>query len=239
VECPDGNVVTYTYNALGQMASVADWLGSSGGTTDFTYDSAGSLATVTPPNGTVSTYSYESDENMNRIAAGLVASGHLLPCQGEFPRSQSRLDRQRQGSGRGLGAVRAVLARTRSAGTEAFCCHPMSRSSVRRWDRPTSMKDFGQSAEFLGCRRCRTSARGVDARRVAAPLCQGGSHVHPPGPAKAKQPWPQPTPVLAGRARPTPCRPQVRRFCAFAARNHTGECPMPAPVLPLVADWPA
>jgi len=74
VTYPDVSAATYAYNAMNQMASVKDWLGTSGGTTSFTYDSGQNLATVTPPNGTVSTYSYNTDEQLNKIATALSGS---------------------------------------------------------------------------------------------------------------------------------------------------------------------
>jgi YD repeat-containing protein len=47
------------------MTSVKDWLGK---TTSFTYDSAGNLSTITYPNSTVSTYSYNPSEQLDKIA---------------------------------------------------------------------------------------------------------------------------------------------------------------------------
>jgi len=53
---PDGQAVSYTYDAAGWLATVSDW---DGNTTHYAYDERGQLSVVDYPNGTSIHYTYD------------------------------------------------------------------------------------------------------------------------------------------------------------------------------------
>jgi len=62
---PGDKTVTYGYDALNRMQSVADWLGGMAG---YRYDAAGNLAAADNPNGTQSAYAYDDAERLIQLA---------------------------------------------------------------------------------------------------------------------------------------------------------------------------
>jgi RHS repeat-associated protein/uncharacterized repeat protein (TIGR01451 family) len=66
-----GAQVTYTYNALNQLASATE---PNTGKTTYNYDAVGNLATVTYPNGIVQSYTYDQRNHLTNLGVSHAAA---------------------------------------------------------------------------------------------------------------------------------------------------------------------
>ena len=62
----NGVAVSYTYDVLNRLATVAD----GAGTTSYGYDAAGNLDGFTYPNGVIHAYSYDTLNRLNKLKEG-------------------------------------------------------------------------------------------------------------------------------------------------------------------------
>lgn len=66
-----GKTVNYSYNPAGSLASITDWIG---GSTTFTYDAAQELVTITRPNGVATHLTYDADGRIASITEDIGSS---------------------------------------------------------------------------------------------------------------------------------------------------------------------
>ena len=72
-----GTSVSYAYDALNRLVSATD--NNLSGSSSYTYDAIGNLATETNPNGVVTTYTYDT---LNRLTNETIAKGGTLASYG-------------------------------------------------------------------------------------------------------------------------------------------------------------